>query len=596
MARKILLADDSVTAQNMGRKILADAGYDVVTVNNGSAALKRIAESKPDLIILDVYMPGYSGLEVCQRLKDSSETAHIPVLLSVGKLEPFKPQEARRVRADAHIVKPFEASELLAALGHLETCIVPPAHRPGFCAPISSPADGDKEESCKEKDEDKNNEETANTGNDNGRKASVRTASAKKKKEEPVAAVDDGVANFRDFRKAGAKPATDSVPEMPRDITKEELDALSAVAARLDESIPAPQNSPSPKEEVSALSEMPSSRSTSANLEPAQNHEPLSEMTRGITKEELDALSAVAARLSDSNLGTSPIASAVEEEATPAETSNLTAPMAGNLEQPQMPVVAPSSDMTEEKVDTLATAWNEAESPNGQAETAPEMSTADERVSQVESRAESQRDVPVSDPVNAGQFVDEPAPIDRDDEPIFASAVADTPPPSDEEVAAALSLLTPANGHAGLASGTGSAAASADGGPHWTAETVGLTPEEAALSLEAEMFRTFAGDPAAADLVEADPVEEVESTPIVDGALSSTPAVESAPAIAAPTIAAPVELASDEAPKAMAAAAAAAESIGAGSDESDIANIVDRVLADLRPKIVEEIAKKLGKK
>ncbi len=571
----------------MGRKILADAGYDVVTVNNGSAALKRIAESKPDLIILDVYMPGYSGLEVCQRLKDSSETAHIPVLLSVGKLEPFKPQEARRVRADAHIVKPFEASELLAALGHLETCIVPPAHRPGFCAPISSPADGDKEESCKEKDEDKNNEETANTGNDNGRKASVRTASAKKKKEEPVAAVDDGVANFRDFRKAGAKPATDSVPEMPRDITKEELDALSAVAARLDESIPAPQNSPPPKEEASAPSEMRSNQRTSARLEPGQDPEPLSEMTRGITQEELDALSAVAARLSDSNLGTSPIASAVEEEATPAETSDLTAPMAGNLEQPQMPVVAPSSDMTEEKVDTLATAWNEAESPNGQAEAAPEIATAGEQGSQVESPEASSREIPVSNAVNAGHFVDEPAPIDQNDEPMFASAVADTPAPSDEEVAAALSLLTPANGHAGMASETGSPAASADGTPHWVAETVGLTPEEAGMSLEAEMFRTFAGDPAAED-----PVEEVESAPVVDGALSSTPAAESAPAIAAPQ----VELVSDEAPKAMAAAAAAAESIGAGSDESDIANIVDRVLADLRPKIVEEIAKKLGKK
>ena len=71
---KILLADDSVTAQNMGRKILADAGYDVVTVNNGSAALKRITETKPDLIVLDVYMPGYSGLEVCQRIKDAEET------------------------------------------------------------------------------------------------------------------------------------------------------------------------------------------------------------------------------------------------------------------------------------------------------------------------------------------------------------------------------------------------------------------------------------------------------------------------------------------------------------------------------------------
>jgi DNA-binding NtrC family response regulator len=61
LARKILLADDSVTAQNMGRKILADAGYEVITVNNGSAALKKIAELKPDVIILDVYMPGYSG-------------------------------------------------------------------------------------------------------------------------------------------------------------------------------------------------------------------------------------------------------------------------------------------------------------------------------------------------------------------------------------------------------------------------------------------------------------------------------------------------------------------------------------------------------
>ncbi len=75
MARKILLADDSVTAQNMGRKILADAGYEVITVNNGSAALKKIAEAKPDLIVLDVYMPGYSGLEVCQRLKEAQETA-----------------------------------------------------------------------------------------------------------------------------------------------------------------------------------------------------------------------------------------------------------------------------------------------------------------------------------------------------------------------------------------------------------------------------------------------------------------------------------------------------------------------------------------
>jgi CheY-like chemotaxis protein len=125
LARRILLADDSVTAQNMGRRILSDAGYEVVTVNNGSAALKKIAEQKPDLIVLDVYMPGYGGLEVCQRVKENRETARIPVLLTVGKLEPFKPEEARRVRADAFIVKPFEASELLTALTKLEDKIVP---------------------------------------------------------------------------------------------------------------------------------------------------------------------------------------------------------------------------------------------------------------------------------------------------------------------------------------------------------------------------------------------------------------------------------------------------------------------------------------
>jgi len=133
LARKILLADDSVTAQNMGRRILMEAGYEVITVNNGSAALKRIAESKPDLIVLDVYMPGYGGLEVCQRVRETPETARIPVLLTVGKLEPFKVDDVRRVRADAYIVKPFEASELLTALTKLEDKIVPQAqpYKPG---------------------------------------------------------------------------------------------------------------------------------------------------------------------------------------------------------------------------------------------------------------------------------------------------------------------------------------------------------------------------------------------------------------------------------------------------------------------------------
>lgn len=116
MALRILLADDSMTAQNMGKKILSEGGYEVIAVSNGAAALKKIAEQKPDLVVLDIYMPGYSGLEVCERLKNTIETSRVPVLLTVGKLEPFRPEDAVRVRAEGVIIKPFEASELLAVI------------------------------------------------------------------------------------------------------------------------------------------------------------------------------------------------------------------------------------------------------------------------------------------------------------------------------------------------------------------------------------------------------------------------------------------------------------------------------------------------
>src|SRR3954471_10227275 len=105
-----------MTAQNMGKKILVDAGYDVVAVSNGAAAIKKIASDRPDIIILDVYMPGYTGLEVCERVKGANESKSTPVLLTVGKMEPFKPEDANRVKADGVMIKPFEATDLIAAI------------------------------------------------------------------------------------------------------------------------------------------------------------------------------------------------------------------------------------------------------------------------------------------------------------------------------------------------------------------------------------------------------------------------------------------------------------------------------------------------
>jgi CheY-like chemotaxis protein len=125
VALKILLADDNITAQKMGSKILTDAGNTVIAVSNGAAAMKKIVSEKPELIILDVYMPGYSGLEVCEKVKGAPETAKVPVLLTVTNMEPFNPEDGNRVKADGVLIKPFEATDLLAVVKKFEEKIRP---------------------------------------------------------------------------------------------------------------------------------------------------------------------------------------------------------------------------------------------------------------------------------------------------------------------------------------------------------------------------------------------------------------------------------------------------------------------------------------
>ncbi len=122
MPLKILLADDSTTAQKLGEKFLEAAGYEVVLVSNGAQALKKINSEKPDFAILDVVMPGYNGIEVCEKIRAAEATANLPVILTVGPMEKeaYKPADAERVKAEGVIVKPFVEKDLLAAVKKIE--------------------------------------------------------------------------------------------------------------------------------------------------------------------------------------------------------------------------------------------------------------------------------------------------------------------------------------------------------------------------------------------------------------------------------------------------------------------------------------------
>lgn len=125
MSIKVLLADDNITAQRLGSKILSDAGYEVIAVSNGAAAVKKIASEKPDLLILDVYMPGYTGLEVCEKVKQDPAMGSVPVLLTATNMEPFNQADGNRAGADGFMIKPFEASDLLAVVQKFEARMKP---------------------------------------------------------------------------------------------------------------------------------------------------------------------------------------------------------------------------------------------------------------------------------------------------------------------------------------------------------------------------------------------------------------------------------------------------------------------------------------
>ncbi|HEU0370171.1 MAG TPA: response regulator, partial [Candidatus Acidoferrum sp.] len=113
---KILVADDNSNIQKMVGLALKDQGIDVVAVGNGEAAVRKISDVRPDLVLADVFMPVRNGYEVCNYVKQDSTLSHIPVILLVGAFDPLDEQEAQRVGADGVLKKPFVPPDPLISM------------------------------------------------------------------------------------------------------------------------------------------------------------------------------------------------------------------------------------------------------------------------------------------------------------------------------------------------------------------------------------------------------------------------------------------------------------------------------------------------
>lgn len=110
--RRLLVAEDDTEIRQALDRILTYEGYEVVTANDGAAALEQVMEHEPDAIILDVMMPFLDGLGVCRRLRDNGDRT--PILMLTARHETSDRVAGLDAGADDYVTKPFDLDELLA--------------------------------------------------------------------------------------------------------------------------------------------------------------------------------------------------------------------------------------------------------------------------------------------------------------------------------------------------------------------------------------------------------------------------------------------------------------------------------------------------
>jgi two-component system phosphate regulon response regulator PhoB len=116
MGERIVVIDDDAAVLETLTELLGDAGFDVTGCPDGRTGLEAIRATPPDLVVLDVNMPGIDGIEVCRRLRADSATAGIPVVMLTGLSSDADTLLGYDVGADDYVTKPWNARTLVARL------------------------------------------------------------------------------------------------------------------------------------------------------------------------------------------------------------------------------------------------------------------------------------------------------------------------------------------------------------------------------------------------------------------------------------------------------------------------------------------------
>lgn len=113
---KILIVDDDLTITELMKALMMMEGYEPTVVNNSTKALDVAASFQPDLITMDLMMPGISGFDLCEQLRQDPRFANLPILIVTAKDDPGTKERAMRTGANDYITKPFNIDQLLQKL------------------------------------------------------------------------------------------------------------------------------------------------------------------------------------------------------------------------------------------------------------------------------------------------------------------------------------------------------------------------------------------------------------------------------------------------------------------------------------------------